>query len=222
MRSKNRIETSAIAWTYDEISNDNTRKENISPNVSAAEVIGTSDHATTSTVESGRAITPTTEHATLATEEAVEEDRDALFTSKYQSKFPPKVVMFEMLKDYMHKKEYLEQNVLRENIKLGEQAFDILEEDGKGIPMDDFYKMNNISQTAQEAYSKGDSQIKIPRIPCEDNEMKENYSKVGIYVIVFIDAKGNIYVIKAGVNGDGMREGDYDLKSGQFSSAMIS
>ncbi|GFH57298.1 predicted protein [Chaetoceros tenuissimus] len=182
-------ETSAIAWTNDKDAND----------------APTAEHSAS-----------TAEEAVEEDKEAVEEDKEVAFDSKYQSKHPPKVVRFEMLKDYRHKPEYLDRNLLLEIIELGKQAFEILLRDGKAVSMEEFRKIYKISQTAQEAYSTGDSRIKIPRIPREDNEMNENYSKVGIYVIVFIDEKGNIYVIKAGVNGDGMREGDYDLKSGQF------
>ncbi|GFH53731.1 predicted protein [Chaetoceros tenuissimus] len=159
---------------------------------------------------------PTAEHSASATEESIEEDEEVAIDSKYQPKHPPKVVTFEMLKDYMHKPEYLDRNLLLEIIELGKQAFEILLRDGKAVSMEEFRKINKISQSAQEVYSTGDTRIKSPRIPREDNEMNENYSKVCIYVIIFIDEHGKIYVIKAGMNGDGKREGDYDLKSGRF------
>lgn len=184
------------------------------------EDIAIAEHGITSIVETVTT-TLTPEHFASVAEEATEEDKEALFTSKYPSKHPPKVVAFEMLKHYVHKPEHLDGNLLQENIDLGEKAFDILCRDGKAIPMDDFCKVHNISKTAQEAYSTGDRRIRIPRIPREDNELKENYSKVGIYAILFTHEHGNVIAIKSGFNGDGKREGDFDLASQQFSYVQI-
>ena len=82
--------------------------------------------------------------------------------------------------------------------------------------MEEFRKDHKISRTAQEAYSTGQTRIAIPRIPREKNEMNKDRSRVGVYLIVFKDEHGKVIAIKAGVNGDGMREGDYDQESKEF------
>ena len=187
---------------------------NSSPNVSVEEKIAATGHVITSIVEP--VTTLTTEHPASSVEHATEEKDEAVFASKYPSEKPPITALFPMLKDCMHKSEYLEGFLLPDYTNLGKKVFGILQREGKAIPLETIRKDNHICQTAQAAYSTGHTRITIPKIPRKDNTMKENNSKVGVYLFLASDTDGNTVAVKAGVNGDGRREGDYVLDSQKY------